>query len=131
MTFLVTSSCSHLKQPSSFNHGFGLVKGARTSSETNWTDILIFFYRLIFYILILGTARHGRCTTYKSKQTNGVFSQRRSHGMLAWCTGTRVILTFTTKFTNIYCISQEKFCLLPNGCTTLIFMLASPLPART
>ena len=53
--------------------------------------------------------------------------QGRSHGMLAWCTGTRVILTFTTKFTNIYRISQEKICLLPNGCTTLIFMLASPL----
>ena len=53
--------------------------------------------------------------------------QGRSHGMLAWCTGTRVILTFTTKFANIYRISQEKICLLPNGCTTLIFMLASPL----
>jgi len=35
--------------------------------------------------------------------------QRRSHGMLAWCTGTRVKPTFTTKFTNIYRISQERF----------------------
>jgi len=33
----------------------------------------------------------------------------QSHSVLAWCTGTRIKPTFTTKFTDIYHISQENF----------------------
>ena len=42
-------------------------------------------------------------------QTECTNYQGRSHSMLAWCTGTRLKTTFTTKSTNIYHISQEKF----------------------